>query len=663
MKKTFKRLSALILSLFLLFSSVCVVSAEEAHKGYDAVVLFTHDLHSHFLPSRDSEGGEFGGYARLATLINEQKKLYPDALLLDGGDFSMGSLFQTGYKELALELRLMGKLGYDATTFGNHEFDYLPEGLASMLRSAKESGDKLPAIVDANYLPSDTNLKAAFEDYGVEDYIILERGGIHFVIFGIFGVDSHDCAPNSGIELQDPIETAQKTVDAAVKECKEKYGKDPVVICLSHSGTEDGEPEGEDIDLANGTDGIDLIISGHTHSTLQKPHEVNDTYIVSAGEYGKYLGVAKFDIEDGETELEDYELIPVDESVEDDPEIAALVEGYKQDINENYLAPYGLTFDTVLLNNPYKFDSVDEVYDTQHESTLGNLFADAYKWYVEEVTGEKVDMALTAAGVIRETLYIGDVTVSDVFNAASLGVGTEGELVEVYITGKDLKNALEVDASVQPLMSSAQLFCSGVEYSLNQYRMIFNKVDYARLRRDDGSLEKIENKKLYRVITGMYMGQMLGTVEKTSFGLIKVTPRDKDGNPISQEDLKNYVVKDKEGKPLKEWYAICAYLQEMGGTMDARYEKPDGRKVVYKSLNPIKMLRGANIFTYAAILIIILLLLLIYLIVRLIIKLIKKIIRKRKAKKSPEEQKPDEKDISDESKEKAPSDTSEKTEE
>lgn len=632
MKKHFRRIFSGLLALLLLLTSAFVISAEEVKKDCDAVVLFTHDLHSHFLPSRDSDGGEFGGYARLATLINEQKRLYPDAILVDGGDFSMGSLFQTGFKDLALELRLMGRLGFDATTFGNHEFDYLPEGLAQMLRSAKKSGDALPFIVDANYLPKDENLKSAFDEYGVRDYVIIERGGVYFVIFGIFGVDSHDCAPNSGIELQSPADTAQKTVDAATKECKDKFGAEPVVICLSHSGTEDGDPEGEDIELAKNTQGIDLIVSGHTHSTLTKPHEINDTYIVSAGEYGKYLGVAKFDIENGDAQLCDYDIIPVDEKVNDDPEIASLIEGYKQDINENYLAPYGLTYDTVLLRNPYKFDSVDEVYDTQHESTLGNLFSDAYKWYVQEVTGEEVDVALTAAGVIRETMYIGDVTVSDVFNAASLGVGTEGELVEVYVTGKDLMNALEVDASVQPLMSSAQLFCSGVEYSLNQYRMIFNKVDYARLRRDDGSLVKIEKDGLYRIVTGMYMGQMLGTVEKTSFGLIKVTPRDKNGNPIAQEDLKNYVVRDKDGKPLKEWYAICAYLQEMGGTMDENYSKPDGRKVVYKSLNPVKMLRGANIFTYVALAIILLLIGLIYLIVRLIIKLVRK--KKNKNKKT-----------------------------
>ncbi|MBQ6824662.1 MAG: bifunctional metallophosphatase/5'-nucleotidase, partial [Clostridia bacterium] len=484
-----KRLTALLLALLLLCSLCIGVAAEER----EITVLFTHDLHSHLLPSAAEDGGEYGGYARLMTAIKQQKALHPDAILVDGGDFSMGSLFQTAFATSAIELRMMGAMGYDATTFGNHEFDYLPQGLASMLKIAADCGETVPAIVDANYLPTagDTAMQAALENYGVKDYILLERGGVYYVLFGIFGLDSHDCAPNSGMELQDPAKTAQRVVDEAVAECKATYQTEPVVICLSHSGTEDGK--GEDYELAKAVKGIDLIVSGHTHTTLHEPIMVNDTAIVSAGEYGKYLGVVTMTLGTDSAALTDYELIPIDETTEEDPAVAALVEGFKRNVETDYLAPYGMTYDEVLIHNTVKFDTVDEVYATQHESTLCNVFSDAYKWAVENATGQPVDMALTAAGVVRESLPLGDVTVSDVFNAASLGVGTEGELIAVYITGKDLKNAFEVDASVQPLMSGAQLFCSGVEYSFNTGRMIFNKVDYAMLRRPDGSREKIQD--------------------------------------------------------------------------------------------------------------------------------------------------------------------------
>ena len=147
-------------------------------------------------------------------------------------------------------------------------------------------------------------------------------------------------------------------------------------------------------------------------------------------------------------------------------------------------------------------------------------------------------------------------------------------------------------------MTSAQLFMSGVEYSFNTNRMIFNKVDYAMLRNEDGTLSEIEDDKLYHVVAGMYMGQMLGSAEETSMGILTITPRDANGNPIEVRDLVNYVVKDENGNPLKEWYAIADYLNEMGGVMDQRYAEPDGRKVVYSSLNPVDLLRNANIFTY-----------------------------------------------------------------
>ena len=634
MKKLTIRALATLLAVLMLAGLCLAVTAEDADGATSVTVLFTHDLHSHLLPSKDEDGGEFGGYARLMTVIREQKEKYPDAILVDGGDFSMGSLFQTAYTTSATELRMMGAMGYDATVFGNHEYDYLPKGLAAMLNTAVKSGDPVPAIVNANYLPPaegedgyNAELSAALDNYGVKKYTIIERGGVYFVLFGITGIDSDKCAPNSGMILEDAAAVASEVVSSAVAECKKTYGADPVVICLSHSGT-DGAI-GEDYDLAAAVDGIDLIVSGHTHTKLDRAIEVNGTYIVSADEYGKYLGVVRLKKDLGGVSLADYMLIPVDENVDEDTEIAALVESFKKNVEDEYLADYGVGFDEVLVNNTYDFENVDEVKATQHESTLTNIFSDAYKWAVEKATGERVDLALTAAGVIRDTLPMGDVTTSDVFNAASLGVGTEGELVAIYLTGQDLLNVLEVDASVQPLMSSAQLYCSGVEYSFNTNRMLFNKVDYSALRRADGTTEQIDTDKMYRVVTGMYCGQMLGEVRSKSFGLLSITPRDKDGNEIAVADLVNYVVRDEDGVPVKEWYAIASYLKEMGGEMDSAYAEPDGRKIVYSSLNPVKLLRNANKFTYIIIAVVVVVLAIVIGVPVLIVRSVKKIRAKK----------------------------------
>ena len=614
----------------MLIAVVCAALSVYAQTKDEITVLFTHDLHSHLLPSVCETGeGEYGGYARLMTAIKAEKAKDGDAILVDGGDFSMGSLFQTAYPTSAIELRMMGAMGYDVTTFGNHEYDYLQSGLKSMLLAAVESGDKLPALVCGNYLPPvegqdgyDAELWAAYNSYGVCDYTIVERGGVYFVVFGIFGEDADDCAPNSGMVYEDPAKRAGEIVASAVEACEQTYGEHPVVICLSHGGTEDGK--GEDYELARAVDGIDVIISGHTHTTLEAPISVNGTLIVSAAEYGRNLGVLKLKCDGEGVVLSSYELVPIDENVADDAQTAALIEKYKGEVEREYLAKYGYTFDQVLVKNPYVYDTVKEVYATQHESVLCNIFSDAYKSAVERATGKQVDVAITASGVIRGSLPVGNVTVSDVFNAASLGVGTEGELIGIYLTGKDLMSAIELDASVQPLMKSAQLFMSGVEYSFNQYRMIFNKVDYARLRREGGALEKIDEDKLYFVVAGMYMGQMLGSVEQTSMGILSITPRNESGEPIATADLVNYVVKDEQGEPLKEWDAIADYLYAMDGEMDARYEKTDGRKLVYASINPVKLLRGANLFTYIAIALILLLAAVVVLAVRVILKRRKK---------------------------------------
>ena len=614
----------MLLALALSLSVSQVWAADETAE--EITILYTHDMHSSFLPKEGPDGHSRGGYARLKTLIDEQKEEHPNALVLDGGDFSMGSLFQTAYSTSALELRAMGQMGYDVTTFGNHEFDYRASGLADMLYAAVDSGDPLPAIVDANYLPpqEDEETWDALYTYGVQDYRILERGGVLYVIFGLTGVDSDECAPMSGMELRDPVETAKRVVKEATEQCQTAYGADPVVICLSHSGTEKGK--GEDYELARKVDGIDVIISGHTHTTLEQPIEVNDTYIVSAGENSKNLGVLTLTRTQDGVELKDGRLVPVDERVPEDPEMAAWIEAAKSQVEQDYLADFDLEFDQVLVNNPYQFDTVDEVYDTQHESTLGNLLADAYYWAGNQASQDPVDVALTASGVIRDTFPKGPITVSQVFNVASLGIGADGvpgyPLISVYLTGKDLKNAIEVDASVPPLMSAAQLFYSGVGYSFNTNRMIFDKVDYAVLMREGGITEPIVDDQLYHVVTGLYIGQMLGAVESSTFNILTVTPRDAQGNPIDISQLEDYILHDDEGNEVKEWYAIASYLQSMGGEMDQKYGQTDGRKLVYSSWNPVSLLKNAGLPTSLAILALVIVVVLLVLMVVLVRKFI-----------------------------------------
>ena len=629
--KRLRAAAAIILVLLLLCAALpCAVLAAGEGESHETTVLFTHDLHSHFLPQTAADGGESGGYARLATVLRQERAQHPDALTLDGGDFSIGSLIQTLYTSKAPELRTMGALGYDATTAGNHEFDHEGLGFARMLTAARTSGDTVPALLMANYKPSDDNpdqldIQRAMSAYGVKDYMLLERGGVTYGIFGLMGTDSDDCAPTSGFTLEDPIEAAKRCVKAL-----EEQGAQ-FIICLSHGGTNVKESMSEDQQLAKKVDGIDLIISGHTHTTLTEPIVEGDTYIVSAGPYCENLGSITLEwTEDGEKTLKDYRLTPIDETVAEDQTIATLVEGWKNQVSSSYLASYGLSYDQVLTTSNYdlpKPQNKDRV-----DNALGNLVADAYHWASTTLVEDAPDVetvAVVADGVLRASLYKGNITTSQAFDVLSMGVGEDGKsgypLVSCYLTGKELKAVMEVDASVSPIMTGTQLYMSGAQYSFNTHRLIFNRVTGAQLEEPayavnfgSQSLSKLENDKLYRVVSGMYSAQMLGTVKDKSFGILSIVPKDENGQPIT--DFSTRILRDKNGNEIKEWYALAAYLQNFGTDGVPSHYEAGSCKTISTSWNPIELVKNPSLFSVGLVLVFILLVVLVVFLVRTLIR-------------------------------------------
>lgn len=567
-------------------------------------ILFTHDTHDHWYPTQ-AEGGAYGGYTRLATLLRQEREAFPSGegqalVTLDAGDFSMGSLLQTIYSTDAPELRALGEMRYDATTFGNHEFDYRAGGLAAMLNAAVESGETLPAIVEANYRPpeSDTESWAAWENYGVTDYTVIERGRsadgdpLRIAVFGVMGEEADSNAPMSGMEFEPAAQAAQRVV----QEIQAREEAD-FIVCLSHSGTDNGK--GEDYELARKVDGIDVILSGHTHTTLEEPIRVGDTLIVSCGADTANLGRLTVERnENGGLELVDYTLLPVDETVPEDPEMVAMAEVFQRKVEEGYLRDYGLGYDQVLAQNPWSFPAIQTFGEAQQEEPLGNLIADSYLYAVKKAEGADyvpVDFAVVAEGVIRSSFTPGPITTADAFQVSSLGIGADGTpgypLISAYLYGHELKDAFEVDASVTPLMPEAQLYGAGMGWSLNPHRLIFNKVTDCWQVLEDGTRVPIEDDRLYRVVTGLYCGQMLGTVNGQSFGILGITPRDENGAPV--EDLEARIIHNASGAEVKEWYALASYLRSMG-TVDERYAAPDGRKQVIPSWNPVDLLRSPN---------------------------------------------------------------------
>ena len=629
--KRLRAVAAMILVLLLLCSALPLgtLAAGEG-ESYETTVLFTHDLHSHFLPQKTADGGESGGYARLATVLRQERAQHPDALTLDGGDFSIGSLIQTLYTSKAPELRTMGALGYDATTAGNHEFDHEGTGFSRMLTAARTSGDTVPALLMANYKPSDDNpdqldIQRSMSAYGVKDYMLLERGGITYGIFGIMGTDSDDCAPTSGFTLEDPVEAAKRCVQTL-----EEQGAQ-FIICLSHSGTDEKVSKSEDQQLAKKVDGIDLIISGHTHTTLEEPIVEGDTYIVSAGPYCENLGSITLEwSEDGEKTLKDYHLTPIDQTVAEDQTIAALVDGWKNQVSSSYLASYGLSYDQVLTTSAFDLPKPEN--KDRLDNALGNLVADAYHWASTSLVEDAPDVetvAVVADGVLRASLFKGDITTSQAFDVLSMGVGQDGKsgfpLVSCYLTGKELKAVMEVDASVSPIMTGTQLYMSGAYYSFNTHRLIFNRVTDAYLDEPAyagdftaQSLSTLDNDKLYRVVSGMYSAQMLGTVKSKSFGILSIVPKDESGEPIT--DFASRVLVDKNGNEIKEWYALAAYLQQFGSQAIAYQVDQGSCKTISTSWNPIELVKNPSLFSVGLVLGLILLVVLVVFLVRALLR-------------------------------------------
>ena len=641
-----KECTALALAGVLLLAAVpCAwpVCAQDAAPGTTVDIVFTHDTHSHlntFTTVVDGLETDLGGFARMNTLIEAQRAQNPDTLVIDGGDFSMGTLIQTVFETQAAELRMLGYLGCDVTTLGNHEFDYRSKGLANMLTSAQASGDAVPAMVVCNVdwdtmeaeglTEGQQRLRDAFAAYGVSDYTVLEKGDVDIAVVGVFGKDALACAPTCELKFEDPIEAVKQTV-ADIKANEDV----DMIVCVSHSGTWEDESKSEDELLAKAVPDLDLILSGHTHTELEKPIQHGSTYVVSCGEYGKNLGELTLTQQaDGRWAMSAYELIPITSDIAVHAATQQTIDSFMDTVDTDYLARFGYTKDQVLAENDIVFSTQKDLENIHEEHNLGDIIADAYVYAVENAAdydGVPVDLAVVPSGTVRDTYARGDITVEQVFNSFSLGIGADGvpgyPLISVYLTGREIRTAAEIDASVSDFMTTARLYCSGLNFTYNPHRMLLNKVTDVCLE-DDGQRVALEDDKLYRIVADLYSGQMLSAVTDMSYGILSIVPKYADGTPIT--DFEDVIITE-NGRELKAWDSIARYMASFADTdgdgianVPAYYSTTHGRKLVDTSRSPLALLKNPNKFTavYAGLLAVAVLL--IVLVVLLIRKLVKK---------------------------------------
>ena len=243
-------------------------------KADTLVILHTNDTHSQVEPiAHGKRDGNHAGYARRLGIIQKEREKNPALVLVDAGDFSQGTPYFNFYHG-RVEIDAMNRMGYDAVTLGNHEFDNGIDTLAQVLKDAQF------AVVSANYDVQGTVLEGL-----VKPYIVITRAGVRVGILGV-GVNPAGLISEKNfapVQYLDPFAAAQQAAeDLKIKhECE-------VIICLSHLGTKtDGQ-------LAKESKYIDVIIGGHTHKIITNHYVENSegkkVLLAQMGKSGARLG-------------------------------------------------------------------------------------------------------------------------------------------------------------------------------------------------------------------------------------------------------------------------------------------------------------------------------------------------------------------------------------
>jgi 5'-nucleotidase / UDP-sugar diphosphatase len=530
-------------------------SAEDMKTTKTFTILHTNDMHSAFIgmgpasdynPLKLNDDRTRGGFARLAWLIAHRKAAREDegpVLVLDAGDYSMGTAFGAATRETGGELQMMSHMGYDATTFGNHDFDFGPAGLGKSIGVAAKAG-RLPPVVASNtdFAGTDAtldNLQRLAKDGVIRHYLVIERGGIRFGIFGVLGKEAQFYTTGAAaVIFSDANETA-KEMATTLRERE----KADVVICLSHGGVEKGPDgrftEGDDVRVAEAAPGIDVVIGGHSHTELTEPIIVNGrTPVVQTGLEGRNLGELVITLDGGKLTVVSYRLHPIDDTIAGDQAVNDEIENLKKTVTAVVFAPRGYSIDQPLAVAPR--DIPNTFTDIAASTPLANLITDAFR----KATG--ADIGFTANGLMRAGFTRGKSgvqTVYDVFCVAPLGAGvvdpTAGSaLVTGYFTGQELKHLLEfflVDNPVHP----GEYFprSSGMRFRYDPSRPKFDVVTAIELGDLDHGYRAVDisgkDARLYSLTSPLYLGIILVAIPKYTKGVLTLVPKNRAGQPLT----------------------------------------------------------------------------------------------------------------------------------
>ncbi|WP_240733008.1 bifunctional UDP-sugar hydrolase/5'-nucleotidase [Jeotgalibacillus sp. S-D1] len=381
-------------------------------------IIHTNDLHGRI--QHNAELGELG-LAKVGTIVDTVKEKNPNALLFDMGDTLHGTAVVNNFQGLPA-IEALNALEYDAMVPGNHDFNFGNE----YLLEAAENMD-LP-VISGNILKDGKPF--------LDQYTIVQRGGKSYGIIGMTATDTAvKTSPKNivGITFQDEVKRTQELVNKI---------KDDVdhVILLSHSGLETDE------NIANQVKGVDLILGGHSHDTVETPKKYRNSYMTQAFEYGKALGHTNLIFHKDKLIGVNGFLYRDSEDKEGREDIDSLIQPYQEEVDK--------LLNVVIGSTDVKLEGDRRLVRTQ-ETNLGNLIADSMRATLE------TDIALTNGGGIRASIDEGEVTRGDVEQVLPF-VNT---LVQINVDGAAIKAALEHSVRLAPAENGGFLHISGMSFT------------------------------------------------------------------------------------------------------------------------------------------------------------------------------------------------------
>ncbi|MED4224609.1 bifunctional metallophosphatase/5'-nucleotidase [Neobacillus cucumis] len=460
---------------------------EKKNKNFDLTIMHTNDTHAHL-----------DNIARRITTIKQVREDNSNSLLLDAGDVFTGTLYFNEYEGLA-DLEFMNLIGYDAMTFGNHEFDKGTATLANFIKGAK-----FPFVSANVNFQQDANVKNYFnnriekhpKDGQIYNGIIKEVNGEKIGIFGLTTAETKDISsPGPDVEFENYLEEAKQVV----KEFKKKGVNK--IIALTHIGYNDGGGD-NDLTLAKDVEGIDVIVGGHSHDKLDQPVIVNageePTVIVQANEYSKYLGTLDVEFDKkGKVVSSSGKLIDLDQKVNnayvipDDPESAQILETkYKPSVVEMQQTVVGKTTVDLIGGNPPARTG---------ETNLGDLFTDGMLAKAKTINPDTV-IAFQNGGGIRTSVSAGDITLAKVFEIMPFG----NTLGIMKLTGAEIKEALEFSVKDAPSAFGGFLQVSGLKFTFDSRKPAGQRVQSIDVKEDGVHYTALEPNKTYVVATNTF---------------------------------------------------------------------------------------------------------------------------------------------------------------